>query len=253
MVSFSDLFFAFTYGLSSSLTLCLASCLPVYLPILFGYGDDAKKGFKLSLGFAIGRFLGYITLGMIAAALGAAFFHFFNNIFPKVSTWLIFIFGILTIFYGTLILAKAEFKMFHKKSCKSYLKNTNKANNPFFAAGFLGYISTITPCVPVFTFLLLPFALGKIFDTTLLTVAFGLGANVVFIVIGVMVAVGMKNVQNNFHQWKRRLEVVSGVILIIFGFFYIIWVLGPLLFHWQYNNFVLPTAFDFIDFLKSFF
>jgi hypothetical protein len=38
---------AFMYGLSSSLTLCLASCLPFYMPVLMGFGEDPKKGLIL--------------------------------------------------------------------------------------------------------------------------------------------------------------------------------------------------------------
>ena len=57
------------YGLSSSLTLCLASCLPVYLPILAGYGHDESKGIRLSIGFAVGRFAGYFFLGIIVGRM----------------------------------------------------------------------------------------------------------------------------------------------------------------------------------------
>lgn len=251
MVDTLNLMPAFVYGLSSSLTLYLAACLPVYLPILFGYADDQKKGLKLSIGFGIGRFVGYFLLGSIAALLGAAFIHFFNNTFPKISMWLIFAFGLLTIFYGTLILAKAEFKLFKKESCKTYINKTKGAGNPFIASGTLGFVSTITPCVPVFTFLLLPFAVGKIWETSLTTVFFGLGANIIFIGIGVFVALGIKNIQKKFYQWKRKLELFSGVTLIVFGLFYLIWATGPLLFNWQYQNFVLPTIFDLFNFIKS--
>ena len=80
MVDLFNLVSAFIYGLSSSLTLCLATCLPVYLPILFGYGKDAKTGLKLSLGFGAGRFAGYFILGGVAAVLGSAFIPNFDSL-----------------------------------------------------------------------------------------------------------------------------------------------------------------------------
>ena len=246
-----DIVTAFMYGLTSSVTLCLAACLPVYLPILFGYGDDPKKGARLAMGFAIGRFSGYFSLGITAALMGAAFLYFFRNTFPQISTWLVFFFGILTIFYGLMILFKAKLSFLSHNRCSAILKKSEKASNPFVASGILGFASTITPCVPVFTFLLLPFALGEVLKTSIITVAFGLGANIVFLVIGLSVAFGMKNVKEKFYHWKRRIELFSGVTLITFGFFYILWASGPALFGWEYRNYVLPTALDFIDFLRA--
>ena len=242
---------AFNFGLISSMTACLAACLPVFLPILFGYADDTKKGVKLSLGFALGRFIGYFTLGIAAAIMGGAFIKFFDDSFPLISTWMIFIFGILTIFYGTLILAKTNLKFLHKKKCANYLKKTDKFNNPLIASTSLGFISTITPCVPVFTFLLLPFAVGKVFETSLMTIAFGLGANVIFVVIAIFTAMGVKQLKEKFTNIKRNLEVFSSVFMIVFGLFYMLWATGPLFFDWQYPNHLLPTFFDFVDFVKQ--
>ena len=158
-------------------------------------------------------------------------------------------FGLLTIFYGTLILAKTRVKIIGKDSCKAYLNKTKKFNNPVAASGFLGLVSTITPCVPVFTFLLLPFALGKVWETALITVAFGLGANIVFIVIAVAAVLGVKDVERRFHGLKRKLEIASAVMLIAAGCFYVIWSLGPQLFGVSNRNYALPTILDFRDFV----
>lgn len=250
MVNLFTFFSAFTYGLSSSLTLCLATCLPVYLPILFGYGKDAKTGLKLSLGFGAGRFAGYFILGAVAAVLGAAFIDFFSNVFPKISSWFVFLFGLLTVFYGTLILAKAKVKILKKDSCKAYLNKTKNFNNPTVASGFLGLVSTITPCVPVFTFLLLPFALGKVWETALITVAFGLGANVVFIVIAFAAVLGVKDIERKFHGLKRRLEIASSVVLIVAGLFYVLWSLGPAI-GLSNRNYVLPNILDFYNLVRT--
>jgi sulfite exporter TauE/SafE len=220
------------------------------MPILFGYGTDPKKGFVLSLGFALGRFAGYFLLGMVAAMLGATFIDFFNNTYPAVSSTVILVFGLITIFYGTVILAKAEIGVFGEKRCRSYLKRTQKLESPILGTIALGFVSTITPCVPVFTFLLLPFALGKVVDTAFLTVAFGLGANMAFIAIGVAMGFGVKNVRERFTVAKRPLEVLSAAILVLFGLFYVIWALGPQVFGWANSNYTLPTVYDFIAFVK---
>ncbi|MFH1722791.1 MAG: sulfite exporter TauE/SafE family protein [Candidatus Altiarchaeota archaeon] len=238
------------YGLSSSLTLCLASCLPVYLPILLGYGDNPKKGFTLSIGFAVGRFFGYFILGIIAALIGAAFLDFFESTFPSISTNIVLVFGLLTIVFGFFILSKTEISVFGNHRCKVYFHKVEKFNNPLIGAGFLGFVSTITPCVPVFTFLLLPFAMGKVWETSIITVFFGLGANVVFVVIGLAIALGMKNVKERFLGMKRGLEVASGVTLIIFGIFYVVWSLGPMVFGWGNQSFILPSYYDLIDLVQ---
>src|SRR3989338_4754100 len=127
MVELINISSAFTYGLSSSLALCLASCLPIYLPILFSHGEN--KGFRISIGFAIGRYAGYTFLGIIAAILGATFLDFFNNILPKISIWIIFIFGLFTIIFGILILVKKEINI-KEKNCKTNITKLRTANNP---------------------------------------------------------------------------------------------------------------------------
>lgn len=250
MASIITIFGAFTYGLSSALTLCLASCLPVYLPVLAGYGDDVKKGFRLSLGFAAGRYLGYFTLGIVAALMGGAFLGFFENTYPRISTVTITVFGFATIILGVLMLSKTKISFFGEKRCRSYMGKMQKFDHPVVGSGLLGFISTITPCVPVFTFLLLPFALGNVWETAIVTVAFGVGANFVFVVIAVTMALGMKNIDKRFHSLRRSLEFASAFTLIVFGVFYVLWASGPTLFGWSNQNFILPTAFDFIDFIR---
>jgi len=249
MASIIDLIGAFTYGLSSSLTLCL----PVYLPILAGYGDDVKKGVRLSIGFALGRFSGYFTLGILAALMGGAFLGFFENTYPGISSKIVAVFGLTTVLMGVLMLSKTKIGFFGEKRCQTYMGKMERINNPFLGSGFLGFISTITPCVPVFTFLLLPFALGKVWETAFITIAFGFGANIVFIVIAVAMALGVKNVHERFQTAKKGMELTSALALIVFGTFYMIWAVGPALFGWANNNYALPTAFDFMDFVKYLF
>ncbi|MFH0863083.1 MAG: sulfite exporter TauE/SafE family protein [Candidatus Altiarchaeota archaeon] len=243
------LFSAFAYGLSSSLSLCLASCLPFYMPILFGYGQDRRGGIVLSLGFAAGRFAGYLSLGAVAAWMGAEFIGFFSGTFPAVSSWIVFVFGILTVFYGILILAKAKVGFLSEGRCRTYIDKAGGAGNPILGTLALGFVSTITPCVPVFTFLLLPFALGKIWETAMVTVAFGLGANMAFVAIGFAIGLGMENVKERFNSAKRPLEVFSAAALMVFGTFYALWASGPLLFGWSNASYTLPSVYDFTDFL----
>ncbi len=250
MADIITLFGAFMYGLTSSVSMCLASCLPVYLPILAGYGDDVKKGVKLSLGFALGRYAGYFLLGTVAALMGAAFLDFFENQYPNVSGYVVLLFGALTVVLGVLMLSKAKISFFGRKTCRTYFGKVEKFANPMVGAMALGFISTITPCVPVFTFLLLPFAIGKVWETAFVTIAFGLGANVVFIAIAVAMALGVKGINTWFQSVKRKIEVFSAFTLIAFGAFYILWALGPQLFGWGNKHYVLPTAFDFIDLLR---
>lgn len=245
------IFSAFTYGLTSSVSLCLATCLPVYMPILVGYGDGARKGFSLSVGFAVGRFIGYGALGVTAAAMGAAFLDFFNEDFPAISSLLVLAFGILTVFYGTLILLKAQDRLLNHRMCRLYQDKTKRLGNPLLGAGFLGLVSTITPCVPVFTFLLLPFAMGKIGETVLLMLAFGAGANVVFIAIGVATGFGVGKVREGFAALKPKLETASAAALIVFGLLYVLWALGPHILGWQYANYILPSVTDLTEFVKA--
>jgi len=250
MVSLMVIAGAFTYGLSSSLTLCLASCLPVYLPVLAGYGDDVRKGIKLSLGFAFGRYLGYFSLGILATLMGGAFLDFFEKTYPSISSVIIAAFGVLTVLLGVLMLFKAKIGFFGEKRCQRQFERMKSFGNPVVGSCFLGFVSTITPCVPVFTFLLLPFALRKVWETALITVAFGVGANIVFVAIAVAMALGVKNINQRFQAVKGRLELASALSLIVFGIFYVLWAGGPWLFGWGNQNYALPTAFDFVDFVR---
>lgn len=246
----ASLFYAFDFGLASSLSLCLATCLPAYLPILFGYGDDTRKGFLLAVGFAAGRFAGYFSLGVAAALLGALFSSFFQETFPKISALVIFVLGVVSVVYGVSIFFKANFLVDSKK-CSPHLKRLDLSAHPLAAAGTLGFATTITPCVPVFTFLLLPFAMGMVWETALVTVAFGLGANVVFIFIAVAVAFGLKQASARFKNLKRWLEIASAVALVVLGVLYALWAVGPLAFGLEYNNYVFPNVNELLNLVKA--
>jgi cytochrome c biogenesis protein CcdA len=246
-----NLLAAFAYGLSSSLSLCLASCLPFYMPILLGYGEDRRKGLVLSLGFAAGRFAGYFTLGSAAALMGGAFIGFFSNDFPRISTLVIFLFGLLTVFYGFLVLARAQTSFLGERRCRIFLDKAKPVERPLLGTAILGFVSTITPCVPVFTFLLLPFALGKVWETALVTVAFGLGANAAFVAIGVAVGFGVENVRERFNALRRPLETAGAAVLVVFGLFYMAWALGPSVFNWGNPSYSLPTIYDFAAFVRE--
>ena len=235
---------AFMYGLSHSLGACLYSCLPVYMPIIVGYGDSPEKGFKLSLGFAAGRFTGYFLLGIAAAFLGAAFIDFFSTTFPHIGTAVLALFGIVTLFYGTIVLSQTNLPALSGRYCSAFRERTQGYDNPYIAAYLLGLTSTVTPCVPIFTFLLLPFALGRVWETVPVTIAFGLGANIPFVFIGVALAFGMQNVKQRFDTWRPRLELFSGLMLIVFGAIYILWALGPTILGWQVTSFTIPDIRD---------
>lgn len=49
---------------------CLATCLPVFLPILLAQRRDTKKSFSLVIEFSVGRLLGYLAFGLIIGGLG---------------------------------------------------------------------------------------------------------------------------------------------------------------------------------------
>lgn len=235
---------AFMYGLSHSLGACLYSCLPVYMPIIVGYGDSPEKGFKLSLGFAAGRFTGYFLLGIAAAFLGAAFIDFFSTVFPRIGTAVLALFGLVTLFYGAIVLSRTGLPALSGRHCSALRERTQGYDNPYLAAYLLGLTSTVTPCVPIFTFLLLPFALGRVWETIPVTIAFGLGANVPFVVIGVALAMGVQNVKQRFDDWRPRLELFSGLMLLVFGAIYLLWALGPTLLGWQVTSFTIPDVRD---------
>lgn len=59
----------FFLGLSLGVT-CLGTCLPVILPYLFIEQRRLRSSFASILWFLIGRFIGYISFGAIAGALG---------------------------------------------------------------------------------------------------------------------------------------------------------------------------------------
>ncbi|MDP7081544.1 MAG: sulfite exporter TauE/SafE family protein [Candidatus Undinarchaeales archaeon] len=238
--------YAFMYGLSNALGACLYSCLPVYMPIIVSYGDSPEKGFKLSLGFAAGRFTGYFLLGIAAAMLGAAFIDILSTTFPRISNVVLAILGFVTFLYGAIVVSRTGLPAISGHYCAAFRDRTRGIDNPYLAAYLLGLTSTVTPCVPIFTFLLLPFALGRVWETVPVTLAFGLGANIPFIVIGVGLALGVQNVKQRFDTWRPRLELFSGLMLLLFGAIYVLWALGPILFGWQVTSFALPDVRDII-------
>lgn len=213
---------AFSFGLSHAFGACLYSCLPVYLPVLLGYGDDPRRGLGLSLGFAAGRFAGYLLLGAAAAWLGAGFIDLFESDFPRIGSWAVSLLGLVSVAQGALLLARTRPRLLGEGRCESLLARARPLDRPALSAATLGFVSTITPCVPVFTFLLLPFALGRVTETVPVTLAFGLGANLPFIAIGVGVALGVRSLPDRLAACRRRLEQASGAALVAFGLAYLV-------------------------------
>lgn len=85
----------FLLGLSTG-TICLTTCVPIYLPYLIGERRNLGKNFLKIFEISAGRFISYIAFGAIAGWLGTSISRVDRSLFTGIAYILLSVFLILT-------------------------------------------------------------------------------------------------------------------------------------------------------------
>ena len=213
----------FGAGVLTSLTPCVYPMIPITLGYL---GTNNSKEHKAAhkvkvLGFVSGQIIAFTALGMVAVTLGEVLG--FSSEIPEIQ-----------LFTGAILLVMAYFSF--KGELPSFLSKWNNSklmtnnvefkNNKilaYFQALLVGALSALvaSPCTgPILGGVLAAMAqVQNLFLGSLLMFSYSLGMSLLFLFLGF----GMVNMNKlpRSGNWMRRIHIISSVILVGAGFYYL--------------------------------
>lgn len=200
----------FLEGLASFISPCVLPMLPLYLSYLTAKDDN--KVVKNSIGFILGFTITFVILGLLSSTIGIYLTTYMDYI--KI------VFGLFIVLLGLNYMNLIKLPFINKESKINFkFKNKN-----FFEALLFGLVFSITwtPCVGVFlgTALMQVMEKGDIILGMISLLIYSLGLAIPFIISAIFI-----KKLNNFEFIKKHYNIIiniSGIILIVFGFYMIL-------------------------------
>jgi len=200
----------FLIGLSFGATACMFSCMPFLTPILVKSSNNIKQSLAVMIPFSLGRIFTYTMIAMLS--FGSSLF--IKDIL-KNNELLSYILGTVTIALGISMLYNS-YK--NNKSCgihKPIVKEQNLSKMGFFT---MGATISINLCAPVISLITISSSTTTIYSAIAFGIAFGVGA-VLFTLLfyGFFFSIVIRGLLEQFTQYKRHIEVVASLFLILVG------------------------------------
>lgn len=200
----------FLEGLASFISPCVLPMLPLYLSYLTAKDDN--KVVKNSIGFILGFTITFVILGLLSSTIGIYLTSYMDYI--KI------VFGLFIVLLGLNYMNLIKLPFINKESKINFkFKNKN-----FFEALLFGLVFSITwtPCVGVFlgTALMQVMEKGDIILGMISLLIYSLGLAIPFIISAIFI-----KKLNNYEFIKKHYNIIiniSGIILIVFGFYMIL-------------------------------
>jgi len=208
---------AFIAGLLSFLSPCVLPLVPGYVSLISGTGIEALKDADAplmrrvmfnSLMFIAGFSLVFIGLGAVATGLGQAL-HQYHDIFAKIAGVILFIFGLHLTGLFKINALYSDKRMHNLKGSASPIGS--------FVVGF-AFAFGWTPCIgPILAgILVLAGSQDTVAKGILLLAVYSAGLAVPFL----LTSLGVNKFLAFYSRFRRHLrtvEIISGVLLIVFG------------------------------------
>ena len=200
----------FLEGLASFISPCVLPMLPLYLSYLTAKDDN--KVVKNSIGFILGFTITFVILGLLSSTIGIYLTTYMDYI--KI------VFGLFIVLLGLNYMNLIKLPFINRESKINFkFKNKN-----FFEDLLFGLVFSITwkPCVGVFlgTALMQVMEKGNIILGMISLLIYSLGLAIPFIISAIFI-----KKLNNFEFIKKHYNIIiniSGIILIVFGFYMIL-------------------------------
>lgn len=208
---------AFLAGLLSFLSPCVLPLVPGYVSLISGTGIESlqdadaplmRRVMLNSLMFIAGFSIVFISLGAVATGLGQAM-HQYHDLFAKIAGAVLIIFGLHLIGVFQIKALLADKRLHSVKGSASPIGS--------FVVGF-AFAFGWTPCIgPILAgILVLAGSQDTVAKGILLLAVYSAGLAVPFL----MTSIGVNQFLAFYSRFRRHLhtvEVISGVLLIIFG------------------------------------
>lgn len=196
-------------GVVTSISPCMLSMIPLMVGYIGGYGETSRlKGFVMSFSFVLGLSVTFAILGIAAALLG--------RIFGQIGdAWLYIIAGV-AILMGLQLLGviNISFPTLSKMPVKG-----GGITGAFVFGLLFGLVAS--PCATPVLAVIIAFvaAKGQIWYGGALLFSYGLGHGLPLLIVGTFTAV-LKSFAG-FQRWAKYTTYASGILLIIFGLYFL--------------------------------
>lgn len=214
----------FLEGLLSFVSPCVLHMVPIYITYLIGEShkieDDkrnkdrkenkknSKKLYLNSLFFILGFIIVFMIFGLFSSIVG--------SFLSKYQLYINIVFGIILIIFGFNLLGILKISFLHKeRKFKGNIKTFNILTS--FVFGLLFALSW-TPCVGPFlaSAMMRAATSGKALSGALMLLSYALGIGIPFFLSAVFLA-KIKTAFNFITKHQKTINIVSGVLIIIFG------------------------------------
>ena len=186
------------------------SCMPFLTPILVKNSNNIKQSLGVMIPFSLGRIFTYTIIAIVAFTSSLLIKELLKN-----NTLLSYILGTVTIILGFTMLYNS-YK--NNKSCgihKPIVKEQNFSKLGFFT---MGATISINLCTPVISLITVSSNTTTIYSAIAFGIAFGVGA-VLFTLLfyGFFFSTLIRGLLEQFNQYKKHLEVIASLFLILVG------------------------------------
>jgi cytochrome c-type biogenesis protein len=198
-------------GLLIGVTPCNLPLVPLVIGSVAGYGAERKRGLRLVGAFALGAAAAYGVFGAVAALWGAAFQSAVGN------RWYV-VLAVLCVFSGLVMTGLVRLPL--PQSSSGLSSSWSGGLAAAFGLGAVMSLASSACCLgPIFAVLMYSSASGRVFHGAVTLFAFGLGKSLPLLAVGAGVATlrGLAKAAT----WAHYVEVASGALLILVGFYYL--------------------------------
>ena len=210
----------FLEGIIAFISPCMLPLLPIYISYFAGGEENNKKTIKNAIGFVLGFTVVFVLLGAFAGTLG--------SILVRYSKWINIIAGGIIVIFGLSYMGIIKLSFLTKSS-----NYEHKQKEPGFLSSVLfGIIFSIgwSPCVGAFlgSALMLAATSQESYKGILMLLSFSMGLGIPFI-ISALILDKLKGVFNFIKKNYTLINIISGILLILFGIAMMTGLLGRLI------------------------
>lgn len=215
-----DYLITFLEGIIAFISPCMLPLLPIYISYFAGGQENSKKTVKNAIGFILGFTVVFVLLGAFAGTLG--------SILVRYSKWINIVAGGIIIVFGLSYMGIIRLSFLSKSSNLEY----KRLEPGFLSSALFGIIFSIgwTPCVGAFlgSALMLAATSQEGYKGVLMLLSFSMGLGIPFI-ISALILDKLKGVFDFIKRNYKKINIISGVLLIILGIAMMTGLLGKLL------------------------
>ena len=211
---------AFTTGLYVALSPCLFPLLPLFLIRSLNATDSRRQSLLVTGALVLGLITSLAVLTLVTTALQAFLLNHFTNLQAVI--------GGIIVFFGILTMSETLRKALRLSSLTPKVQPGNpKSLAGVFLVG-LGYSFMAAPCA-FSAIVAIPIIFGvqsNLFNIILMFIFLFMGVSIPYLAIAVVTGEGRTRIAMSMQQHTRKVEILTGILLIAIGIILILPAFG---------------------------